>query len=400
MHKGGPLRILCLFGTHQYGNRSRGQSTESFAFIPALRKLGHEVEVFDTWDKSLHPSFRELNTNLVTCAERYEPHVIFWVAMLAEVWIETILHLRSRVGAKVVHWAPDDSWKFRQHSKFVAPYVDLCVTTYPDYLARYRSLGATAIHSGWGVPVQWVGKVLRSQECDLQVTFVGSRTQRRARAIHKLLEQGITVTCFGFGWPDGAMDSDDIPLIYRRSLISLNFADSRGINQLKARVFEVTGAGGFLLTEQSNEIGSVFTAGHEIETFQSLAECARKIRYYIENPSARDQIAISGNLRSREHYTYVDRLTRIFEELDAASHDGKKHLPKQKDSFCAALQSHSQPRPLRFLKKALVLLGCAMFGGRRGPRFARRLAYEISWRLVGETTYRARGWPGRMFYEE
>lgn len=394
------MRILCLFGAHQYGNRSRGESTESFAFIPALRDLGHEVEVFDTWDKSLHSSFWDLNTSLVTYAEEYKPHVVFWVAMLAEVWLETILHLRSRVGAKVVHWAPDDSWKFRQHSSFVAPYVDLCVTTYPDYLARYLVLGATAIHSGWGVPVQWVGTVLRSRECDLQVTFVGTRTKKRARAIHKLLEEGITVTCFGFGWPDGAIASVDIPLIYRRSLVSLNFADSRGINQLKARVFEVTGAGGFLLTEQSNEIGSAFKAGHEIETFQSLAESAQKIRYYINNPNARDQIANGGNLRSRENYTYVDRLTRILEKLDVELRVGKENRPRGDDPFWTALQSHSQPRPLRFLKKALVLLGCTMFGRQRGPRFARRFAYEISWRLLGEATYRARGWPGRMFYEE
>jgi spore maturation protein CgeB len=42
----------------------------------------------------------------------------------------------------------------------------------------------------------------------------------------------------------------------------------------------------------------------------------------------------------------------------------------------------------------------AVFGRVRGPRAARRLVYELSWRLAGKTTYCARGLPGRLFYAE
>jgi spore maturation protein CgeB len=40
------------------------------------------------------------------------------------------------------------------------------------------------------------------------------------------------------------------------------------------------------------------------------------------------------------------------------------------------------------------------FGKERGARAARRVVYELSWRLTGATTYRARGLPGRLFYAE
>jgi spore maturation protein CgeB len=49
-----------------------------------------------------------------------------------------------------------------------------------------------------------------------------------------------------------------------------------------------------------------------------------------------------------------------------------------------------------------LLIGCfsLVFGKGRGARAARRFVYELSWRLAGATTYRARGLPGRLFYAE
>jgi spore maturation protein CgeB len=41
-----------------------------------------------------------------------------------------------------------------------------------------------------------------------------------------------------------------------------------------------------------------------------------------------------------------------------------------------------------------------VWGPRRGRRAARRLLFELSWRIAGARTYGAAGWPGRMFYRE
>ena len=48
-----------------------------------------------------------------------------------------------------------------------------------------------------------------------------------------------------------------IPEIMRQSVISLNFSNSRQGRQIKARTFEVPGAGGFLMTETAPGFGTV-----------------------------------------------------------------------------------------------------------------------------------------------
>ena len=53
------------------------------------------------------------------------------------------------------------------------------------------------------------------------------------------------------------------------------------------------------------------------------------------------------------------------------------------------------------LLRGLLVLPCSLFWGReRGARAARRMLFELSWRLAGDHTYCAAGWPGRLFYHE
>jgi spore maturation protein CgeB len=63
-------------------------------------------------------------------------------------------------------------------------------------------------------------------------------------------------------------------------------------------------------------------------------------------------------------------------------------------------RSHHLTPALRLLRWLLLLPCIAVWGRQRGPRAARRLLFELSWRFAGATTYSARGWPGRLFFRE
>lgn len=392
------MKILCLFGQHQYGNKLRGESTESFSFIPALRALGHNVTLYDSWNKSLHEDFSDLNCALLDeCRER-RPDVILWVALTVEIWLETLNYLRSTFGIRIIHWAPDDSWKFYQHSRFIASHVDLCVTTYPEFLAAYEKLGARAVASGWGIPEAWRGNIVPAAACRYDVSFVGTAQPAREEMIAALRQRGVDVACFGHGWPSGAIAPENIPYIFRNSRISLNFSNSSGANQVKARMFEVTGAGGFLLTQTAPGLNSIFELGHEIVVFNDLDECVSYVRRYLDEPADRDTIAMAGNRRTLMEYTYVERLRTILASLPARSET--QLAPMHDDYFRSAVLRHSNPFFLRFLANILIAIGIIIFGRRRGPRFARRLIFEICWRLTGKATYRSSGIVGRMFYEQ
>ena len=362
--------------------------------MPALEKLSHEVKLFDSWNKSLYDDFAELNSKFVDECQRYAPEVVLWVALTYEIWLETLDHVRSVMGVRVIYWAPDDSWKFRQQSRYIARHVDLCVTLYPEFLPAYERVGGTAIVSGWGIPEHWRGAVMPAALCKYDVTFVGTAQPRRAAMVRRLRDEGVEVACFGYGWPTGSVAPEQIPEIFRQSRISLNFSNSSGMNQVKARNFEVTGAGGFLLTQAAPGIENFFAIGREVVTFNDIQDCTRLITRYLDNPKARDLIARAGNDRTLAQYTYVERLRGVLAALPA--HPAPpKGVWRQ---FEEVKKRHTKPGYLRATANLLTVIGVLIFGKHRGPRFARRVCFEFSWRLAGGRTYRASGLVGRMFY--
>ena len=392
------MKILCLFGKHQYGDSLRGESTEFFSFIPALKALGHEVTLFDSWDKSLYKDYASLNKNLVERCEQLKPDIIFWVALTVEIWIDTLNYIRSYQRVRILHWAPDDSWKYFQQSRFIAPYVELCVTTYPMLLNEYKKLGVKAVLSGWGVPASWASSVIPFAECKYDVSFVGAAQPKRKKFIGELQRRGVNVLCFGHGWPAGSVEAEKIPKIFRDSRISLNFANSTGTNQVKARMFEVTGAGGFLLTQNAPGISEIFGLNSEIGVFNDADECVKRIRHYLDNPDERDKLAKAGNLRTLMNYTYTERLQKVLVSIPIPSIDSKLVTCNEAE-FTNALLRHRKTFLCEFTASLLTVLGSILFGVKRGRRFARRISFEIGWRLSGEKIYRAEGIVGRMFYE-
>jgi SAM-dependent methyltransferase len=73
------------------------------------------------------------------------------------------------------------------------------------------------------------------------------------------------------------------------------------------RLFEVTGAGVFLLAEHFDNLKEYFELGKEIETFQNQQELIDKIRYYLAHPSEREEIARNGQRRCLEQYSISKR---------------------------------------------------------------------------------------------
>ena len=388
------MKILCVFGQYQYGKKERGLSTEYFSFIPAFESLGHEIIFFDSWDRNLYDNFINLNSSLIQVVEKNNPDIIFSVQLGYEVWIETWDYIRSNFNCKTVNWCTDDSWKYKEHSKFLAPHFDLMVTTYKEFLPKYRIQNVNAMLSAWGVPIQWITSPKKSNDCKYQVVFVGAAHGDRKKKIEKIEDEGIKVSCFGYGWDTGPIEDHEIPKKFNNSIISLNFANSSGENQIKARIFEATGSGGFLLTEDAKGLSEVFNS-NEIIIFDDINNCIENIKYYLGNLEVRDNIAFNGFNKTSGKYTYSNRFKEIFITVQAIEKNHVKNIDFEK-----IVNEHKNTFFLFFLKSILLKIGYLIYGKEKGKRFARRVVYEFSWRVFGVDTYKSKGIVGRMFYNE
>jgi spore maturation protein CgeB len=389
------LKVLCVLGEHQYGDPSRGLGTEYAAFIPALRKQGHQVLHFESWNKQIYHDYAELNSKLLDVVESFRPDVMLTVHMEYELWLETLENIRARGDVATISWAADDSWKYREVSRFIGGAYHAMTTTYDYVVPRYHADGIQhVLLTQWAVSSDWLAEPLLAVQCLYPVSFVGAAHGDRKSIVATLREAGIEVACFGHGWPNGSVSMTEIPSIMRRSVISLNFSNSRGENQIKARTFEVPGSGGFLLTGQASGLHRYYRLGVDIAVFDGVDDLVGKVHHFLSHPDERDAIARSGFEHTRLKHTYEQRMAQVIEFALNAKMDS---TPNMAPSFAKALAMHRVTLSLRMLRAVLLMISKLMFGAEKGPRAARRLVFELSWRLMGKRTFTAAGWPGRMF---
>ncbi len=395
------MKILCLFGEYQYGIRSRGKSLEATSFIPALEKLGHNVKLFDIWDRSLYSDLDDLNHKLLSYTRNFQPDIVLFVPMTVEVWTETLDILRKNLGVRIIMWCTDDTWKFRETSQFLASHVDLVATTYDEAVSSYKSLGFDhVVKTQWAADSQRLCAPQTALHCAHQVSFVGQASSSRKKVIGELSKRGVNVECFGYGWPSGSLTANQVYETMRDSVITLNFADSyKGGQQLKARNFEAPGAGSFLLTEYVPGIEKYYTPDQEIICFRDTTECVEKIIYYLTQPQKRNEIANAGSARTRKEHVYEERLGNILNHPIIKESSCENSFRDQYEiCFQSARKRYTRPVWLKTLRALLTSICFLLFRG-RCHKAARRLIFEFSWRVFGQKTYSAQGWPGRMFPE-
>ena len=166
-------------------------------------------------------------------------------------------------------------------------------------------------------------------------------------------------------------------------------------------VIEVPGAGGFLMTENAENLDQFYRVGEEIVVYEGVSDLADKITYFLGRPEERGRIAMAGHVRTRNEHTYDARFRHLLEiasQIKAARGAGQRAIEFGK--FDLIRKRYKTNLLLKLVKFVLLAPCMAAWGQKRVPRAARRFLFEISWRLVGKKTYTASGWPGRLFYRE
>ena len=108
-----------------------------------------------------------------------------------------------------------------------------------------------------------------------------------------------------------AKTTTEMPKIFHLSRINLNFTSKPIRTGLPLRVWDILGAGGFVLTNYQSEIPEYFEVGKELETYASEEELIDKIGYYLEHEGLRQEIAYNGYQKAKGQYSLELRLQQM-----------------------------------------------------------------------------------------
>ena len=103
----------------------------------------------------------------------------------------------------------------------------------------------------------------------------------------------------------------DMPKVFHQSKINLNFTIRNIRSGIPLRVWDVLGAGGFLLTNFQAELPAFFENGKDLVYFESMDDMSKKADYYLTHNDERIQIAKNGCEKVRKYHSYESRLEEI-----------------------------------------------------------------------------------------
>lgn len=101
-----------------------------------------------------------------------------------------------------------------------------------------------------------------------------------------------------------------------RAMIGFNIhIDCAGDYAANMRLFETTGAGSCLLTDQKSNLSELFKDGEEIIAYSSSEDCLDKIKWLLDNPEECKRIALNGQQRTLKEHNFENRVELFSKEM-------------------------------------------------------------------------------------
>lgn len=104
-----------------------------------------------------------------------------------------------------------------------------------------------------------------------------------------------------------------LPKVFYMSKINLNFTIPNIKSGIPLRVWDVLGAGGFLMTNYQAELPCYFKEGEDLVCFDGVEDLCEKAAYYLAHEEERRSIAENGCRKVREHHNYIERIRTMLQ---------------------------------------------------------------------------------------
>lgn len=210
------------------------------------------------------------------------------------------------------------------------PY-DLLLSSLPNYVSRFKAADKPAEIHRLGFEAGVLDRV-PPRTPDIAVSFVGSFSpvhQRRLSLIERLCRDTPLLV---WGELDRSLPSSspireryqgpawgvEMYELLNRSLITVNNHEHRvaGPYANNMRLFEATGMGTTLVTDDAINLGDMFQRGGEVATYKDAKECVHVIEELLGDHQGRTELAAAGQRRTLAEHTYAHRAAELIEIIE------------------------------------------------------------------------------------
>jgi hypothetical protein len=198
----------------------------------------------------------------------------------------------------------------------------LLISSFPHYVTMFKNWGINSEYLKWCIESS-IPKIIGEKPRTYGAVFIGGLIPAHGqgnRVLEKLAKQ-VPLDIWGYGentlspispirhYFHGQAWGKKMYEIFARSKIVVN----RHINVARnvannMRMFEATGMGALLITEDRPNLKDFFIPGREIVTYKNSGDLIEKVKYYLAHNSERAKIATAGQKRTLKDHTYKQRM--------------------------------------------------------------------------------------------
>jgi len=250
------------------------------------------------------------------------------------VWVFSGVHVTEReirtwrqYADHVILWWSCPLWERFPYTEF-----DLALTTVPSFVDHFEGLGVRAAYLPHAFDPRILERVGQAERRLSRAAFVGSLSSAHQHRISLLdaLSRRVPVDFYGHGAEFLPEDSplrrshrgpawgDDLYSVYGSYLVVVHkSADAWTSFTSAKRLFEATGMGACVVTEDTDDLQRFFEPGVEVITYATPEECIERVEHLLKNPDEARRIGQRAQERTLGGHTYRQRVRELVHELES-----------------------------------------------------------------------------------
>lgn len=255
-------------------------------------------------------------------ARDYRPDVVY--VQNLRVFSGRLLDRLRRAGATIVGQTASEAPSARRLRKF-----DLVLTSFPHFVEQFRKLGVASEYLRIGFDPRVLERLTLDGATREQhgAVFVGALNRRQHGSGNAMLNraaQQTPIDFWGYGagsWPSSspirqryhgeAWGIEMFRVLYESKLALNRHIGVAGNFANNMRLYEATGVGTLLVTDEKENLADLFAPDREVVTYAGEDELVEKVAYYLEHDDERRAIARAGQERTLRDHTYRRRMEEL-----------------------------------------------------------------------------------------